>query len=129
MITVQDQLTLEKKLAEALGWINIVSNGSSLLGKPPTGLPECRGQALIPAWTRDWAACGLLIGEYNVRITPNTRLNSVYTMTKPDTKSFVADYEDYSCKHEAIMWAIVEASLASVLEATALNHLLENHVC
>lgn len=56
--------TLNRCLATALGWTNITETGGSLIGTPPPGAPECRGQAKVPDWAGDWRECGPLMGEY-----------------------------------------------------------------
>lgn len=56
------QLKAEFDLAKALGWTNLVESGGTLLGTPPAGGENSRGQAAVPAWTRDWSACGKLLG-------------------------------------------------------------------
>lgn len=54
-------LETNRKLASLLGWTKIVDVGGALLGCPPAGEPECRGQARVPDWTGDWRDCGTLI--------------------------------------------------------------------
>jgi len=54
-------ITQNHRLALALGWTNIAAVDGSLLGTPPGGAPNSRGQALIPNWTGDNAAALLLM--------------------------------------------------------------------
>jgi hypothetical protein len=63
---VEGPLEVEIRLAMLLGWTNLYIMGESLIGTPPAGAPQCRGQAIVPRWTRDWAACGPLLVENNV---------------------------------------------------------------
>ena len=49
-----------KRLALALGWTEIIEVGGALLGTPPDGAPESRGQAIVPDWCGDWRECGPL---------------------------------------------------------------------
>lgn len=51
-------LETNRKLALLLGWTKIVDVGGALLGCPPAGEPECRGQARVPDWTGDWVDWG-----------------------------------------------------------------------
>lgn len=60
------QLDAERDLASALGWSNLVNVGHALLGTPPDGGLNSRGQAMVPMWTRDWSACGPLMVQYGV---------------------------------------------------------------
>jgi hypothetical protein len=59
-------LEANRRLATALGWTNIVAVGGALLGTPPAGQPECRGQAAVPKWSGDWRHCGPLMVKYDV---------------------------------------------------------------
>lgn len=46
-------LDLNRRLATLLGWTNITETGGALLGTPPEGEPQCRGQACVPDWAGD----------------------------------------------------------------------------
>jgi hypothetical protein len=61
-------LDLNCRLAELLGWTNITELSGALLGTPPAGLPECRGQALIPDWAGDWRDCGPLGSAHRIGV-------------------------------------------------------------
>lgn len=54
-------LELNETLAYRLGWTNLFPIGSALLGTPPDGGVNSRGQALVPDWCGDWVACGPLM--------------------------------------------------------------------
>jgi len=56
-------ITKNHRLALKLGWKNIIDVNGSLLGMPPNGTSNSRGQALIPNWTGDNAAALLLMCE------------------------------------------------------------------
>ncbi len=43
-------MNLNKRLAELLGWTSITDVGGALVGTPPAGTPDCRGQAAAPDW-------------------------------------------------------------------------------
>jgi hypothetical protein len=62
-----------RRLAELLGWANIFDVGGALLGTPPAGEPQCRGQAKVPDWAGDWRDCGPLIVKHltSVRLGPS----------------------------------------------------------
>ena len=53
-------------LATLLGWTELCNAGGALLGRPPAGVPESRGQAQVPNWCGDWNACGALMVEQGV---------------------------------------------------------------
>ncbi|MDZ5633958.1 hypothetical protein [Janthinobacterium sp. GMG1] len=62
----ENKIAANKRLAELLGWSNIVEVGGALVGTPPAGALASRGQAMVPDWVGDWAASGQLICEYRV---------------------------------------------------------------
>lgn len=64
----ENKIAANKRLAELLGWTSLVDVGGSLLGTPPAGAAEIRGQALVPDWAGDWAAAGPLIAEHSLDI-------------------------------------------------------------
>jgi hypothetical protein len=53
-----------QKLAALKGWTNLFVAGTALLGCPPNGAPNSRGQAAVPDWCGDWNACGELMVEH-----------------------------------------------------------------
>lgn len=69
-------LELNKRLAELLGWTNVVDAGGALLGRPPGGAANSRDQAAVPNWAGDWAAAGPLGAEHEIDILHNWQ--SVY---------------------------------------------------
>ena len=62
----ENKIAANKHLAELLGWTSIIEVGGALVGTPPVGAAESRGQALVPDWMGDWAAAGPLVVEYRV---------------------------------------------------------------
>lgn len=62
------RITENKRLAGLLGWTSLVEVGGALLGTPPAGAPECRGQAAVPDWCGDWSAIGPLAAEHQVDV-------------------------------------------------------------
>lgn len=67
----ESKIAANKRLAELLGWTNLVEVDGALLGMPPTGAAESRGQALVPDWAGDWAAIGSLAAEHQVDVLHN----------------------------------------------------------
>lgn len=59
-----------QRLAELMGWTHVFVAGTALMGTPPAGGANCRGQARVPDWTGGWAACGPLIGQFSIAIDP-----------------------------------------------------------
>lgn len=59
-----------RRLAELMGWTGIFDAGGALLGTPPDGAPNCRGQAAVPDWIGCWEACGPLIGQFAIALDP-----------------------------------------------------------
>jgi hypothetical protein len=57
-----------RTLAGLLGWTEIVELGGALLGMPPAGDPQCRGQAMVPDWHGDWRDCGPLISLIGIDV-------------------------------------------------------------
>ncbi|PHV25820.1 hypothetical protein CSQ93_21610 [Janthinobacterium sp. BJB426] len=62
----ENEIAANKRLAELLGWSSIVEVGGALVGTPPAGAAESRGQALVPDWLGDWTSAGPLVVEYRV---------------------------------------------------------------
>lgn len=62
----EEVIAANKRLAELLGWTNLIDAGGALVGTPPDGAAESRGQAMVPNWAGDWAAAGPLVAEYRV---------------------------------------------------------------
>lgn len=65
------KIAANKRLAGLLGWSNLIEVGGSLVGTPPAGAPECRGQAAVPDWAGDWAAIGPLTVEHEIDVLHN----------------------------------------------------------
>ena len=63
-------MTMNRSLAERLGWTSIVDAGGTLLGSPPWGIPSARGQAPVPDWAGDWKACMTLALKYKIDVRP-----------------------------------------------------------
>lgn len=60
-----------KRLASLLGWSSLIEVGGALVGMPPAGAAESRGQALVPDWVGDWSAIGPLAAEHQVDVLHN----------------------------------------------------------
>ena len=62
----ENKIAANKRLAELLAWSSIVEVGGALVGTPPAGAAESRGQALVPDWLGDWAAAGPLLARFEI---------------------------------------------------------------
>lgn len=101
---------MNRKLAEALGWSSIVETGGALLGAPPAGQPETRGQALVPDWCGDWRACGPLLAAHGLATRTTAWDVSASCMEGFGGTAFeqVVDHGDIDA---ALRTAIVRASI------------------
>lgn len=78
---------LNKAIAERLGWTQIVDARGVLLGRPPCGALNSRGQALVPNWAGNWGDCGPLIGQHSIRVDPlraGISANNEYVLFQDD---------------------------------------------
>lgn len=66
MNTQQQNLDLNWKVAEALGWTELFRVGGSIVGCPPGGSPNSRNQAMVPNWSGDFNLCCELGLSYNI---------------------------------------------------------------
>ena len=64
----ENKIAANKCLAELLGWSSIAEVNGALVGSPPAGTAESRGQALVPDWAGDWAAIGPMAAERQVDV-------------------------------------------------------------
>lgn len=94
----ENKIAANKRLAELLGWSNIVEVGGALVGSPPAGAAESRGQALVPDWAGDWAAAGPLAVAYDVAIEPGARTSSA--------GGYMVHHYLHASKNTAITFAI-----------------------
>jgi hypothetical protein len=114
MITDADRIAAERELAELLGWTNVKYNLETTsptgFGKPPNELWNCA----LPKWTRDWSACGPLIGEYGLQVEA---ADDDYIVVKyaPRNCAFLRfPINDHPTKDDAIRYAIVQAVIAKL---------------
>ena len=98
----ENKIAANKRLAELLGWSRIAEVGGALVGMPPAGAAESRGQALVPDWMGDWAAAGPLLAQFEIRLTPAS--------TCVDASGFLARYRRYPDRDAAARAAIVMAA-------------------
>lgn len=98
----EDKIAANKRLAALLGWTHIVEVGGALIGMPPAGAAESRGQALVPDWMGDWAVAGPLLAQFEIRLTPAS--------TCVDASGFLARYRCYPDRDAAARAAIVMAA-------------------
>lgn len=66
-----EMMGTNKRLAVLLGWANLVEVGGALVGRPPDGAENSRGQAAVPNWAGDWAAIGPLAAKHQVDVLHN----------------------------------------------------------
>lgn len=66
MKTKENNVNLNWKVAEALGWTGLFKIGGSIVGQPPGGSPNSRNQAMVPNWSGDFNLCCELGLQYNV---------------------------------------------------------------
>ncbi len=110
----------ERHLAQLLGCHNVeefYENAGSLWNN---------GRQL-PKWTRDWQACGPLIATYELAITYQQ------TPSDPNGKaihigSTVVHISDHPSKDQALMFAIVKATIAHLEHARHCKQRLEHHL-
>ncbi|UQV43427.1 hypothetical protein KIV45_15775 [Janthinobacterium lividum] len=98
----ENKIAANKRLAELLGWFNIVEVGGALVGTPPAGAASSRGQAMVPDWLGDWAAAGPLLVQFEIRLTPAT--------TCVDASGFLEWYRFYADRDAAARAAVVKAA-------------------
>lgn len=111
MITQEDCIAAEKKLAKLLGWTNIQLSSGVLMGSPkerPFTL------TFIPQWTREWEACVPLIGEYGLRFQSDEYKVSAYFGNDQECTSAFAFFKLHPTKDDAIMFALVQAMIAKL---------------
>lgn len=114
----------ERFYATRAGWTNLVEAGGSLVGTPPAGAEDSRGQAAVPRWARDWNACGPLMVEHRLiwlindghvfAGLPNGRVLAATALADhPD--------EDAAVRHAIVMaaGALREAAAHDCLDALA----------
>lgn len=101
-------LDAELALAAAIGWTNLVDVGGMLLGTPPGGAPESRGQAAVPRWTRSWEACGTLMVDTRLIYVIN---DGIAYAGEPDGRVLAATpIADHGGENAAVRYALVLAA-------------------
>ncbi|OBV38076.1 hypothetical protein [Janthinobacterium psychrotolerans] len=107
----ENKIAANKRLAELLGWTNIAEVGGALVGTPPAGAAESRGQALVPDWMSDWAAAGLLVVEHRVDLEwSHDGQDVVAIINRSDMYGkFPVLLGDFSTPDEAARAAVVRA--------------------
>lgn len=108
--------TLNRRLAEITGWTNIIELGGALLGTPPAGEPECRGQAKVPDWEGDWRDCGPLMVEHDVYpddLDCDQKLRAGYWEDMGHV-AIVVDIADHPSKEQAARYVVVLAVIAKL---------------
>lgn len=111
MITETDRIAAERRLAELLGWQDISVHGNGHL----VGTKGSTGLRFIPAWTRNWEACGMLIAEYDISVRPKQSDGIVSVSYDGDSYS-VTRYSAHASAAAAVRFAVVKCAI-SRLEA------------
>jgi len=109
-------LEVNRRLAHLLGWTAIFDAGGSLLGTPPDGAPNSRGQALIPNWCNDSAACFSLLLDFSgeIAIASPMLLGGPGLILMDNIEVAISEHVDQLA---AIRYCVVLHKIAS-LEAT-----------
>jgi hypothetical protein len=97
----ENEIAANKRLAELLGWSLIAEVGGALVGTPPAGAAQSRGQAMVPDWLGDWAAAAPLLAQFEIRLMPMS--------AGVDAGGFLEWYRFYPDKDAAARAAIVKA--------------------
>lgn len=98
-------LKAERELALLLGWTALQDANGALVGTPPQGYPECRGQAMVPSWARDnGAAFGLMV---NHGIEVRNDFDGYWVMG--NGFSYSESFSDHESKEHCLRYAIVQA--------------------
>ena len=113
------QLQAEHDLATAIGWTNLVDAGGPLIGTPPSGAEHSRGQAPVPAWSRDWRLTGPLLAALNLCV------DTAFSDAGLVVVSFGFGLEEYiqvlasewPSRDEAVQYAITLAARTKVVRA------------
>lgn len=102
------------RLATLFGWTNLFALGGALLGTPPAGVPNSRGQALVPDWCRDWRPTGPLIGAYGIElqwVNGDTAVEALAN-TRQMYEKFTEQLADHATPDHAVLLAVVRAVTA-----------------
>ena len=105
----ENKIAANKRLAALLGWSRIAEVGGALIGTPPAGAAESRGQALLPDWAGDWAAAGPLAVEYDIVVEPGTRASSA--------GGYMVHHYLHTSKNAAVKFAIAMALMHKLASA------------
>jgi hypothetical protein len=113
----QMYIDTERQLALQLGWSSIVCAEEALLGRPPEGTRNCRGQALVPRWCRDWTFTGPLLTQYDIDVSHDGK-DAISVHWEGAVQGQAHDVIEHPNKDAATRFAIVQAVIAK-LEALA----------
>ncbi len=109
----ENKIAANKRLAELLGWSSIVEVGGALVGTPPAGEAESRGQALVPDWASDWAVAGPMIGRFTMSVG-FTGLDAVATARDYEKGAAFEAIADHATADAAARVAIVRAIIRAL---------------
>ncbi|MBW3512906.1 hypothetical protein [Janthinobacterium sp. NKUCC06_STL] len=105
----ENKIAANKRLAELLGWSSIIEVGGALVGTPPDGAADSRGQEMVPNWAGDWAAAGPLAVAYDIAIKPGIRASSA--------GGYMVHHYLHASKNAAITFAIAMAVMHKLASA------------
>jgi hypothetical protein len=105
----------EKQLAVRLRWTNLFDAGGTLIGTPPDGARHSRGQAVVPAWTRKWDACGPLMVQIGLYPIDGADHGTAYIWVFKDLKCLAqVKAAEHPSKEAAVRFAIVSAAITAL---------------
>lgn len=110
-ITNARYVSLEQSLAMLRGWVSICQIGDSLIGTPVVG--GVRGQAMVPAWCRNWTHCGQLAREYGIKLQFDIDTVSAFCQKS----RYVSRYDDHAEPDSAACYVIVSVILGEHAQA------------
>lgn len=118
-------LDINTKLANLLGWRNVVHVSGSLLGIPPHP-PNGYKRTIVPDWLGNWSDCAPLLVEHLLFL--NVTEKEVFASTNSQiagSNSLIVKYEDYALNEQAVRYAIVQATI-NKMETNKNEKLLTN---
>jgi hypothetical protein len=100
-------MELTRRLAGLLGWSELTDAGGALLGRPPGGAENSRGQAAVPDWCGDWSAAGPISAEHEIDIFhSHSSVRGQWDVAQHARANIVDDDRDAATR-EAIVRAVI----------------------
>ena len=104
----ENEIAANKRLAELLGWSNLIEVGGALVGTPPAGAAASRGQGMVPDWLGDWKAAAPLLVQFSMSVG-FTGLDAVATARDYEKGAAFEAIADHATPDAAARFAIVRA--------------------